>query len=101
MKSKKLWVTWRKGMGILLRLFYLSFMMGLVTLPLKILTLDSFADSKVATVIAIVYFLTIVPLALPRMFRKCGLASRHTGSFDNGGTMNEAAKQKQVSLSRS
>ena len=94
-------MTWKKGMGILFRLFYLSFMMGLVTLPLKILTLETFADSKIETVIAIAYFLTIVPLALPRMFRICGLASRHTGSFDNGGTMNEAAKQKQESLRRS
>ena len=89
--------SWKQGWGIIFRFLYLSFIISLMLLPVRILERVPEAYHDFALVVAILYCAVIIPLYLPAILHACGLQSRKTGSFDEGG-LNQASRDKMAAL---
>jgi hypothetical protein len=51
-----------------------------------------------ANVIAGIYLIVVIPLALPGMTRICGFRKTEVDEIDGSGGMNEASKRKMLQL---
>jgi hypothetical protein len=90
---------WKKGLGIMGRLIYLSIFLFFATIPVRIIGLIPIEWNGIDSYIIAVYCIIVIPIVLSRVFPACGLESRSTGSFDEGG-MNEASQRKSEELKR-
>ena len=90
----KAFERWKAGLAILFRLFFLSIIFGLITLPIRVIEFLPEEVHGFGSICGLIYLVIVLPLALPIALETCGLQVSRTGSFDQGGTMNAAAKAK-------
>ncbi|MDA0766523.1 MAG: hypothetical protein O3A87_05525 [Verrucomicrobia bacterium] len=89
---------WTSGFGILLRLVFLSILANIIVLPVAVLDMLMEPGTTAANVVAGLYLVIIIPLALPEMTRICGFQIMKVDEIDGSGGMNEASKRKMLEL---
>jgi hypothetical protein len=97
-QEKRLIDQWKAGVGILVRLVFLSILANVIVIPIRVLNIWIEPGTMIASVVAVVYLIIVVPLALPEMTRFCGLRRSKVDEIDGSGDMNEASKRKMVEL---
>ena len=98
MKEKRLIDQWKAGVGILVRLVFLSILANVIVIPIRVLNIWIEPGTTTGNLIAGVYLIIVVPLALPEMTRICGLRRTKVDEIDGSGGMNEASMRKMIEL---
>jgi hypothetical protein len=97
-QEKRLIDQWKAGVGILVRLVFLSILANVIVIPIRVLNIWIESGTMIANVVAGVYLIIVVPLALPEITRICGLRRTKVDEIDGSGGMNEASKRKMAEL---
>lgn len=85
-------------MGILVRVFFFSFLLNALLFPLLSIHSNQWFDHWVNILLSAIYVIGVVPFVLPFMLRICGLSTRPVDEIDGTGELNEASKRKMREL---
>ncbi len=97
-QEKRLIDQWKAGVGILVRLVFMSILANVIVIPIRVLNIWIEPGTTIGNLIAGVYLIIVVPLALPEITRICGLRRIKVDEIDESGGMNEASKRKMIEL---
>jgi hypothetical protein len=98
MKQHQLITLWKTGMGILVRVIFLSFLLNILLFPLRGIQSINGLEDWAKILISIIYVIGIVPFLLPLILRMSGLVTRPVDEIDGTGELNEASKRKMREL---
>lgn len=98
MKQHELIAAWKTGMGILVRVIFLSFLLNILLFSLHGIQSINGLDDWAKILISIIYVVGIVPFLLPLLLRLSGLVTRPVDEIDGTGELNEASKRKMREL---
>lgn len=77
---------------------FLAFLANAIVMPILVLHSWIEPGTTFANLVAGVYLIIVVPLALPKMIRICGLRRIKVDEIDGSGGMNAASKRKMIEL---